>query len=645
MEKGKKLSRVVLRVSMAICLFAALPGLTYAAPVPIHSGPQFVDGYYADPDVQNYNGTYWVYPTRPSQVGEPPSTGAKSMDIFSSTDLVNWTKYSNVISSANISWLSHALWAPSGAYRDGKYYIYFAANAINGDGQLGGIGVAVADHPEGPYTDAIGAPLINVVRNGAGPMDQDVFIDDDGQAYMYYGSWGEANVVKLNADMKSLGTWPDGTVYKKVTPAKTGNNDFFEGPKVFKRNGIYYMTYSAGLWVDSTYKVLYATSDSVTGPFVPKGIMLHSDATTAYGPGHNGIIKSPDSGNWYIFYHKRYLNKPDWDARVLAYDKFEFSADNSIIPVEMAVGDNFNDGNDVGWTKHGGTWTVSGGQYHVASNPGAKALLDTNFSNMVYEADVTPGATGNAGLVFRVSNPGTGADAYQGYYAGLDVPNQRVVIGKANNNWTSLATAPMSLSANTTYPIKIVAQDTSIRVYVGDMATPKLSVTDSSYIGGKIGVRTYNSAAKFDNISVESSQYETENIMVSATSGDKHLLFGEGSGPDPNLSGGYGVMLEADAVHDYVTYTVNVPEARSYSVKVRVKKGPGRGQFQMSVNGVNHGSVQDLYANSLSYAELSVANITFSSAGQKSFKFNVAGKNNASSGYFLGLDYIKLVPN
>ena len=640
MGKIKKSSWVLFCASIVISLFASSSGLAYAAP--IHAGPQFVDGYYADPDVQIYDGTYWVYPTRASQPGEPSSAGAKSMDIFSSTDMVNWTKHANVISSANISWLEDSLWAPNGVYRNGKYYIYFAANAINGDGQLGGIGVAVADNPEGPYTDAIGAPLINVVRNGAGPMDQDVFIDDDGQAYMYYGSWGECNVVKLNADMKSLGTWPDGTVYKKVTPTKTGDNDYFEAPKVFKRNGIYYMNYAAGVWADSSYKVMYATSSSVTGPFVPQGIMLHTDTTTADGPGHNGIVQSPVTNDWYIFYHKRYLSS---GQRVLAYDKFEFNADNTIKPVEMAVEDNFEDGNDTGWTPYGGTWTASGGQYNVGSNPGAKALLDTNFSDLVYEADVTPGSTGDAGLVFRVSNPGTGTDAYQGYYAGLDVPNQKVFIGKANNNWTSLAAASMSLAANTKYHIKIVAQGASIQVYVDDMAAPKVSVTDSTYTGGKTGVRTFNSAAKFDNISVQSSRYETENLIVSATSGAKHAMFGNGTGRDLSLSGGFGTALNASGVNDYVTYTVNVPEARSYTVKVGVKKGNNRGQFQLSVNGINHGAVQDLYSSAFNYVELNVATITFSSAGDKSFKFNVTGKNASSSDYDLSLDYIKLVPN
>ncbi|WP_160319699.1 family 16 glycoside hydrolase, partial [Paenibacillus xylanivorans] len=281
----------------------------------------------------------------------------------------------------------------------------------------------------------------------------------------------------------------------------------------------------------------------------------------------------------------------------------------------------------------------------VASNPGAKALLDTNFSDVIYEADVTPGSTGNAGLVFRVSNPGTGADAYQGYYAGLDVPNQKVLIGKANNNWTSLSTASMSLTANTKYHVKIVAQDASIKVYVDDMTIPKINVTDSTYIGGSVGLRTYDSAAKFDNISVQSSRYETENLFVSATSGDKHTMFGNGTGRDLNLSGGFGTALDANAVNDFVTYTVNVPEARSYSVRVGVKKGANRGQFQLSVNGVNHGLIQDLYSSAFNYVELNVATITFSSAGDKSFKFNVAGKNGSSSDYDLSIDYIKLIPN
>ncbi|CAM5543198.1 hypothetical protein SBADM41S_00250 [Streptomyces badius] len=105
--------------------------------------------------------------------------------------MVTWTKHSKVLDIADVSWAKYALWAPAPVFRDGKYYLYFAANDIQNDSEHGGIGVAVA-RPEGPYKDAIGGPLISRFHNGAQPIDQDVFIDDDGQAYMYYGGWGHA---------------------------------------------------------------------------------------------------------------------------------------------------------------------------------------------------------------------------------------------------------------------------------------------------------------------------------------------------------------------------------------------------------------------------------------------------------------------
>ncbi len=79
--------------------------------------------------------------------------------------------------------------------------------------------MAVADASRGPYRDAIGAPLIGRFVNGAQPIDQDVFIDDDGQAYIYYGGWGHANVAKVNSDMTSLGTFEDGSTFKEITPS------------------------------------------------------------------------------------------------------------------------------------------------------------------------------------------------------------------------------------------------------------------------------------------------------------------------------------------------------------------------------------------------------------------------------------------
>ncbi|KAI0144277.1 glycosyl hydrolase [Xylariaceae sp. FL1272] len=147
------------------------------------AGNPFVEGWYADPDSEYYDGKYWVFPTASYDYDEQTY-----LDAFSSTDLINWEKHPNVLTTKDVSWATRAVWAPAPISRNGKYYLYFGANDIQeGEpeaGVIGGIGVAVADRPDGPYIDAIGQPLIGQYFNGAQPIDQDVFIDDDGQAYM-----------------------------------------------------------------------------------------------------------------------------------------------------------------------------------------------------------------------------------------------------------------------------------------------------------------------------------------------------------------------------------------------------------------------------------------------------------------------------
>ncbi len=102
-------------------------------------------------------------------------TNRPFMDAFSSKDLVNWTKHPKVISKENISWFKRALWAPAVIHANDKYYIFFGANDIQSNNELGGIGVAVADNPAGPFKDALGKPLIDKFVNGAQPIDQFVY--------------------------------------------------------------------------------------------------------------------------------------------------------------------------------------------------------------------------------------------------------------------------------------------------------------------------------------------------------------------------------------------------------------------------------------------------------------------------------------
>src|SRR3546814_8629294 len=111
------------------------------------------------------------------------------MAVLSSKCLVNWTKPERIIDTGEVKGAKKAMWAPGVIKKDGKYYLFFAANDVH-EGEVGGIGVAVSDRPEGPFKDLLGKPLINEIVNGAQPIDQYIFRDADGTHYMYYGGWG-----------------------------------------------------------------------------------------------------------------------------------------------------------------------------------------------------------------------------------------------------------------------------------------------------------------------------------------------------------------------------------------------------------------------------------------------------------------------
>ncbi len=177
-------------------------------------------------------------------------------------------------------------------------------------------------------------------------------------------------------------------------------------------------------------------------------------------------------------------------------------------PPSSYFSEDFDDGIANGLTTYDGSWSVVNGQYNVGAVAGAKSVaIGTNFSNFTYLADVSISG-GDAGLVFRVSNPAVGIDAYNGYYAGLNSSGY-VILGKASHNWTQLATYNMAIAANTLYRMKVVANGSNIQVFVTDMSTPKINYTDTSFSAGAIGVRTFNSAAKFDNISVTTGTVPT----------------------------------------------------------------------------------------------------------------------------------------
>lgn len=283
--------------------------------------------YTADPAPMVYDGRVYVYTSHDED--ETVNNFFTMLDwrCYSSDDMVNWTDHGAVASLKDFSWSNktNGAWAPQAIERDGKFYLYVP---IHGDG----IAVLVADSPTGPFSDPLGKRLIDSDHIWQ-DIDPTVFVDDDGQAYLY---WGNPSLwyVKLNEDMisydRSIGK--DGIVtvdmtaegfgYKEGRNGKPGTT-YTEGPWFYKRNNLYYMIYAAeGI----PEYIAYSTAPSATGPWTYKGHIMERAPHLAF-TNHAGIIDF--KGNSYFFYHDQELSGEGFQ-RSVSVEQFEYNADGTI---------------------------------------------------------------------------------------------------------------------------------------------------------------------------------------------------------------------------------------------------------------------------------------------------------------------------
>lgn len=291
------------------------------------AGNPVFPGWYADPEGIIYGKQYWIFPTYSA-----PYKEQVFFDAFSSADLVTWTKHPRILDTAGVKWAKRAMWAPSVIQKGKQYFLFFGANDIQSDSETGGIGVAVANKPEGPYKDHLGKPLIDKFHNKAQPIDQFVFKDTDGQHYLIYGGWRHCNIARLNNDFTGFVPFNDGTVFKEITPEK-----YVEGPFMFRRNNKYYFMWSEGGWTGPDYSVAYAIADSPMGPFKRIDKILQQNPAIAKGAGHHSIMHNRKSGNWYIVYHRRPLNQTDANSRETCIDRLYFDENGLIRPVTITT--------------------------------------------------------------------------------------------------------------------------------------------------------------------------------------------------------------------------------------------------------------------------------------------------------------------
>jgi arabinoxylan arabinofuranohydrolase len=266
--------------------------------------------YTADPAPYVWNDTVWLF-------ADHDEAGAKNYDmrdwrLFSSTDMVNWRDWGVVMSLKTFSWAKADAWAGQVVERDGKFYYYVPMTKSGGGGGYA-VGVGVSDKITGPYKDALGKYLVS---NGG--IDPTVWIDDDGQAYMYWGHSG-CYYVKLNKDMISYSG--------SINTVSVQN--FIEGPWLHKRNSTWYLSYAG--FGGGNEDIKYATSSKPTGPWTYKGEIMAPQGKSFTN--HPGIIDY--KGGSYLFYHNGALPGGGTYSRSIAIEKFNYGADGSIPKLTM----------------------------------------------------------------------------------------------------------------------------------------------------------------------------------------------------------------------------------------------------------------------------------------------------------------------
>ncbi|MDQ8184189.1 family 43 glycosylhydrolase [Pelagicoccus sp. SDUM812002] len=279
------------------------------APSPVL--PEFT----ADPAIRVFGDLYYIYPT-----SDRPYWNTTEFAVWSSPNLIDWQKEGIILDiTQDVSWANNNAWAPDCIERDGKYYFYFCGE--------GNIGVAIGESPTGPFKDALGKPFIANANHKTYTIDPHAFIDDDGQAYLYFGN-GTPTVYRLNDDMISFNS----------EPIEIPLREFREGIVVFKREGLYYFMWSIDDARSPDYRVGWGVSESPYGPVrTPDSeenfIVLRQNGA-AKGTAHHSIVKVPGTDRWYVAYHRHAVPGGGGYKRETCLVRMEFDDSGNILPMD-----------------------------------------------------------------------------------------------------------------------------------------------------------------------------------------------------------------------------------------------------------------------------------------------------------------------
>jgi arabinoxylan arabinofuranohydrolase len=277
-------------------------------------GNPFIKNMYtADPSAHVWaDGRLYVYASHDID----PPRGCDLMDqyhVFSTDDMVHWKDHGEILRASQVSWgrpEGGFMWAPDCAYKDGTYFLYFPHPSGTEWNKTWKIGVATSKQPASGFT------VQGYIQGLESMIDPCVFVDDDGQAYFYYGGGGTCKGGKLKGNMTQI----EGEMQKME-----GLVDFHEASWVHKRDGVYYLSYSDNHDSAGQHnRMCYAVGKTPLGPWTYKGIYIQP--TDSYTD-HGSIVEY--KGQWYAFYHNSSISHFDW-LRSICVDKLFYNPDGTI---------------------------------------------------------------------------------------------------------------------------------------------------------------------------------------------------------------------------------------------------------------------------------------------------------------------------
>jgi beta-xylosidase len=268
----------------------------------LHTNP-ILPGLYADPDITKFDDRYYIYPTTDGFEG----WSGTQFKVFSSPDLKTWEDHGVILDLAtdDVPWATGYAWAPAITEKNGKYYYYFCGKMQDG---VSGIGVAVAEHPTGPF-QAMPKPLLTpeLLRQHdlviGQVIDPSVYKEEDGTYYLLFGN-GTPVIVELGEELTSI--------KEKTMKPIEGAFDFREAITVLKRDNRYHFTWSCDDTGSENYHINYGISDSLYGPIAYQYPILEKDSDkNILGTGHHSIMKK-DEDSYILAYHR--LFEPSKDS-------------------------------------------------------------------------------------------------------------------------------------------------------------------------------------------------------------------------------------------------------------------------------------------------------------------------------------------